>query len=338
MSGDQSLQSVTWAEPLTRYLLEAGVDPAPIRRACGIDDQVTTLHDPALPFSSVVDFFERAAIAAGDDMLGFHFGQSLGARDAGVLGYLGQTAPNLLDAVSSLITYRAIYSESCTIDDSRLRDAGEVSVGFEAALTAPRRQFVEFTITHLVASLRSLVSGQLILPHVGFEHHRTSGIEEVRRFFGGTVGFGEAATSLRFNTHDLQGVLRTYDPRLHEIIDAHCRTLVEQSARPPSSLPDRIAGIVSARLASGDLGLDDIASEVGMSGRTLARRLKQFDTSLSQIIDELRRSLAQRWLANSDLDLAEIAYRLGYSEVSAFDHAFKRWTGTPPSTWRDERT
>lgn len=58
----------------------------------------------------------------------------------------------------------------------------------------------------------------------------------------------------------------------------------------------------------------------------------------SQIIDELRRSLAQRWLVNSDLDLAEIAYRLGYSEVSAFDHAFKRWTGTPPSTWRDERT
>ncbi len=73
-----------------------------------------------------------------------------------------------------------------------------------------------------------------------------------------------------------------------------------------------------------------------MSPRTLQRRLREESTSFQDVVDSVREELARITMANPKYSLGEVAYLLGFSEISAFTRAFKRWTGMTPSRWRDE--
>jgi len=88
--------------------------------------------------------------------------------------------------------------------------------------------------------------------------------------------------------------------------------------------------LVSA-LAGGKAQAAEIADQLGMSVRSLRRQLAEEDTSFGDILDRVRQRLAHRYLEDEDISLQQVAWLLGYSEVAAFNHAFKRWTGTSPS-------
>lgn len=91
---------------------------------------------------------------------------------------------------------------------------------------------------------------------------------------------------------------------------------------------------VAAELARGDARLATVARRLGTTSRTLQRRLRAEGLSHQQLLDEARREAAERYLRESSLAIAEIAYLLGYSEPSAFHRAFRRWSGTTPSEVR----
>ena len=78
-----------------------------------------------------------------------------------------------------------------------------------------------------------------------------------------------------------------------------------------------------------------VARALGMSKRTLSRRLQEQGITYRDLVDKLRASLAKCYLKDRNLRMSEIAYLLGYSDLSAFDHAFRRWTGKPPSKFRE---
>jgi AraC-like DNA-binding protein len=80
--------------------------------------------------------------------------------------------------------------------------------------------------------------------------------------------------------------------------------------------------------------VDDVARSLGMSKRTLARRLSDEGLNFTEVLQQLRRNLAVRYLDDPKLHISKIAWLLGFNEVSAFTHAFKRWTGKTPSQMR----
>jgi AraC-like DNA-binding protein len=96
----------------------------------------------------------------------------------------------------------------------------------------------------------------------------------------------------------------------------------------------KVENAIAVLLPHGEMHFDAVAAELGMSGRTLARRLASEGHSFSKILDGLRSALARRYLAESEMSISEIAWLLGYSEVANFTHAFHRWTGTNPRTER----
>jgi AraC-like DNA-binding protein len=99
-------------------------------------------------------------------------------------------------------------------------------------------------------------------------------------------------------------------------------------------LRHRVETIIAKLLRRGEAETKAVAQELGMSVRTLARRLGELGVSFARILDELRQDLAVRYLRDPDLGLSQIAFLLGYSEPSAFSHAFRRWTRTTPGEWR----
>jgi AraC-like DNA-binding protein len=104
--------------------------------------------------------------------------------------------------------------------------------------------------------------------------------------------------------------------------------------RPQADIPNRVRQAVSAVLGEGVPTLSKIASELGLSARTLQRRLSASGQTYQSIVDAARRQLAHQLLRETDHCLAEIAFRTGFSEQSAFSRAFKRWSGQTPRSYR----
>ena len=118
--------------------------------------------------------------------------------------------------------------------------------------------------------------------------------------------------------------------------DAAYVASVEGDSPKGGFFPD-VRELVIDRLAKGPLRIDDIARELGMSSKTLERRLGERGVTFSALLDEVRCELAKRYLGETDFRLEQVAYLIGYSEPAPLVRAFKRWTGTTPMKYRGKR-
>ena len=126
----------------------------------------------------------------------------------------------------------------------------------------------------------------------------------------------------------------TADPYLERLCVRLCEETLARLGKKTSPLKVRVENAVATLLPHGEMNFDAVATELGLSGRTLSRKLALEGHSFSRILDDLRLALARRYLAESDMPISEIAWLLGYSEIANFTHAFHRWTGTNPRTER----
>src|SRR5262249_35617382 len=128
--------------------------------------------------------------------------------------------------------------------------------------------------------------------------------------------------------------IATADPRLLGILTSYGDEILAARADKSPDLRHQVEKIVMKRLSRGEAETQTVAHELGMSGRTLARRLSELGATFAQILDDLRHVLAVTYLREGSSAPSQVAFLLGYSELSGFIHAFKRWTGTTPGEWR----
>src|SRR5262249_42311249 len=102
----------------------------------------------------------------------------------------------------------------------------------------------------------------------------------------------------------------------------------------PTTLRSTIEDAVTKLLPHGKANLMNVSRDIAIGSRTLTRRLGDEGLTFKKVLDDSRVALAKRYLAELDLPITEVAWLLGYNEVSAFSHAFKRWTGTTPRQFR----
>ena len=124
------------------------------------------------------------------------------------------------------------------------------------------------------------------------------------------------------------------DPYLNNLLLKHCEVALADRGAGVSQLRTRVENAISSVLPHGRVLAEDVARSLGMSKRTLARKLSDEGLNYSEILEDLRRDLAVRYLNDRKLHISKIAWLLGFQEVSAFTHAFKRWTGKTPSQVR----
>jgi len=124
------------------------------------------------------------------------------------------------------------------------------------------------------------------------------------------------------------------DNYLNDLLLKHCEAAQAQRRSDSSQLRTRVENAISSLLPHGRVLVEDVARSLGMSERTLARKLSDEGLNFTEILQQLRRDLAVRYLDDRKLHVSKIAWLLGFHEVSAFTHAFKRWTGKTPSQMR----
>ena len=158
------------------------------------------------------------------------------------------------------------------------------------------------------------------------------------RFVGTKVEFGADRDEFALSLDARELPLIHADPYLNDLLLKYCEAALANRKADVSQLRTRVENAISSLLPHGRVLVEDVARSLGMSKRTLARRLSDEGLNFTEILQQLRRDLAVRYLDDRKLHVSKIAWLLGFHEVSAFTHAFKRWTGKTPRELRTAGT
>jgi AraC-like DNA-binding protein len=269
----------------------------------------------------------QALRLSGDPALALRIAEATPPGAFGIVEYVCRSAATLRDALTQWCRYLRILDDAVEV--------GLVDVGSQTSLRviteseAPAPGSHELCFALVVQTARATIAGPLRLAEVRFTH-RVGEAQAARHraFFDAPVRFGVPHTELVFDRDVLATPLATADPNLLEIL---LPAAEEKRGRPSPEalLTDQVRRALRAALCNDDAQLEVIAKRLGLTGRSLQRRLRDEGTSFQNVRDEMRRELSDRYLGEG-MSLAEISFLLGFSEPSAFFRAFKRWTGITP--------
>jgi AraC-like DNA-binding protein len=150
------------------------------------------------------------------------------------------------------------------------------------------------------------------------------------RFVGTKVEFDAHTDEFALNLDARELPLIHADTHLNDLLLKYCEAALAERKGDTSQLRTRVENAISTMLPHGRVLVEDVARGLGMSERTLARKLSDQGLNFTEILQQLRRDLAIRYLDDRKMHVSKIAWLLGFHEVSAFTHAFKRWTGKTP--------
>jgi len=293
------------------------------------------IDDPSarLDVQSQVEFLELVAAALKDELLGFHLAQKYDLRMIGLLYYAQASSDTVAEALRRGARYSSIVNEGMVL---KLREAGDIGFDFDyvgIARNSDRHQ-IEFAMVSLVRICRQLTKRHLTAARVSFAHRRKDKAAEFKSFFGSDVAFGAPEDRLAFAPSIGPMQIVSADPYLNELLLRYCEQAITDRPSRRASFGLSVENTIALLLPHGSARADEIARKLGVSRRTLARRLSSEGLTFAAVMRNLRSGLAKRHLADETLTISEIAWLLGYQDVSAFTNAFKRWTGKAPRAAR----
>ncbi|SDK99840.1 AraC family transcriptional regulator [Aliiruegeria lutimaris] len=328
--------SAIWGQVLVEELIKTGISQRVILKELGIARSLLEDPDARWSFDKTAMLFEKARALTGDDLLGFRMAQSPDlVKKAGLLAYVGVSAPTIGGYLRNITRFQRVIGDASKTALEEGPELARLAWHYDVPASIPTGQYAEFGAVGTVFALRDYANRQIRPKQVEFAHQRLTGTEALDRFFGCNVLFGASENSIAFKTADMDVPLLTADDNLQRTLSVICENTLAQMPQTPNSMARMVERQITARLASGTAQQDAIAAELGMSARTLARRLTEEGTSFAAVVANLRKALARDYLLNSTLPLTEIAYLLGYSDASTFSTAFRRWYGQPPSDFRE---
>jgi AraC-like DNA-binding protein len=306
----------------------AGIDVVPLMAKAGVTRRQVEEDDVWLPAEGQIRFVELIADALPDDLLGFHIACGVDLREIGLLYYVLNSSDLLGDAFRRAERYCAIINEGVRV---RVREGKELAldVKYVGVERLSDRHQIEAWVTFVVRICRQITNRQLLPCSVTFIHRREGGCPEMDAFMGRKVTFGAGADEVIFVGTAQQTPILDADPYLNRLLVRYCEEARSHRVAT-STLRVEVENAIAPLLPHGKARAPEIARRIGVSTRTLARRLAAEGLTFSTVLDRLRADLARRYLQDKDLPVSKIAWMLGYGEASAFTHAYKRWTGTTP--------
>ena len=320
------------ARALVDYLRGRGVDPAQLvdadlLKAIESDDARTPI-----PLRRWQAMFDEAIVATGDPHLPLKVGESYKPRHYGMLGYLAMACGTLHDVIAMMGRYERLTDD---INDSKLvvgRKYAEVHWLPASAKASPTMS--QLSLSGWICFARLLTDRPDLRADACFGFPRPRDITEYARIFGGTVRFDQPITRLVMPAEYLELRIAHSDPHTHRVLREQAEAMLGQRGRDEPDFVRELKTVLSLKLASGRCTLAHAAQDLKLAPRTLQRRLDQASLSFREVLDDVRRSHAERHLRDPRVSLAEVAFLLGYSEQSPFQHAFRRWSGESPGAYR----
>jgi AraC-like DNA-binding protein len=322
---------------LTRLAIErlksAGVPVAPLLKRAGLTPELIADPEQRLSVRSQIALLDEVANALKDDCIGFTLARDHDPREIGLLYYVMASSQTLGDALKRVARYSRITNEALVFG---YREGHNLTINLSYS-GVPRhsdRHQIEFCMFAAIRICRVLTGQNLVPKHLLISHHRSGDTSEMARFVGTKVEFGADRDEFSLNVDARELPLIHSDSYLNDLLLKYCEAALVDRRGNVSQLRTRVENAISSLLPHGRAVVDDVARSLGMSKRTLARKLSDEGLNFTEVLQQLRRDLADRYLDDPKLHISKIAWLLGFNEVSAFTHTFRRWTGKTPSQMR----
>jgi AraC-like DNA-binding protein len=328
-------RGLTVSTTLTKGLVAAaaarGIHVPTLLKKTGLTTEQLADREGTLPFTTHQSVWWQLTEMSGDGFLGLHLAESIPRGAFGLREYVIRSAPTLGAALAALVRYQRLMIGNVF----QLVNDGDV-VRIEHTpyhMQALPHHTTEFTMANLVLMLRGFSNAKKLPQEVFFRHPSPAVLDEHHRLFSCPVHFEQSVTAFTVDHAILAEPLSGADAPLHEVLVRQADAILERAESEPDLLTE-VQQQVCTLLRGSKPALPDIARRLGMSSRSLQRRLNELGTSFQKLLDDTCREIALRQVREQRLTISEITFLLGYSEVSAFHHAFRRWTGVAPAHYR----
>ncbi|MGF6273082.1 AraC-like DNA-binding protein/transcriptional regulator with XRE-family HTH domain [Massilia sp. UYP11] len=325
----------SYLQPLLETALERGLTLPALAEAAGLAPGALEPLPESLPARRYIGLLEAGARLANDPFFGLHVGEK--ARPATYRAY------GLLLLASSSFGHALELSqryESLAHDLGRSRvTQGGAHAHYEWVSHYPdaTRHLVE-SVYAGIRVFGSWLAGRPLMPLALRLRHADPGHgdAEYLRVLGIAPEFAAPLNCAAVDAALLAMPVPNADTSLYPLLQQHAERLLEQRATREEPIVVRVRAALLPRLAGGEARLAPVAAELGLSPRTLQRKLAGAGSSFQQVLDAVRYGLARDYLRRRELGLVDIAFLLGFREQSAFTHAFREWSGVNPGAWREQ--
>lgn len=341
-----TLKPDTYASALRSWLIAArnaveqrGVDADALLQQVGLD--LSTATDPMARYPAHLGlaFWQKAVTLIGEEMLGMDVALQFVPLNFNALGYALMASENLAQMYLRLSRYAHIVTDAADIRFEVGPGAGRLSVTGDPALLATvddatRWSIFDYAMLTVVRGSRMLYGKDFMPLELRLQRQRPRDHARFERVLRCAPVYGCEDNTL---VVDLATLNKPLSYANTDVVKASETTLDRYSSNlGERALTEQLAGVLKELLPSGEPLQDDVAQRLNMTLRTLQRRLSEAQTCYRDVLNDTRHQLALSYLGSEQYSVGEIAFLLGFSEVSAFTRAFKRWTGCSPREWRNQ--
>ena len=313
-------------------LAACGLDPAEVARRAGL---AGPSHDDTLSVTLQESnaFWRAVKELSGNPAIGVDIARNMDFTKAPPMVLAPYHARDWRDAMQRI----ARYKQMCSPERVHIREQGDTCT-IEVDWGHPDRDrvvIVDMMFGALVQLGRRGTGTHLVPRRVELERPKAD-TKAHEAYFGCPVTFGAKKNRLVLECADLDIPFLSYNRELLEMLSPALEKALAEHQKA-ASLGERVKSLMKMRLATSRPDMAAIAKELAMSDRTLQRRLAEEGTRFQDLLAQARRDLAHQYLVDGKLDMADVAFLLGFDDQNSFFRAFRQWEGETPARWRDKR-
>lgn len=313
----------------------AGLPTDEILHKAGVSLQQIEQHNRA-PLAAQQGFWQVLENVTEDADIGLHLGEYLPLYRGQVIEHLFLSSHHFGEGLQRALNYQRLLSDALqaelVVTDTHCYLTNGVQTGVDHKIN---RHFTECFISGVLRFFKFVTEGRFEPIFIDLNYQEGAREEEYLRVYGCPVSLGQKETRIYFDPVILDYPLWQADPDLLQLHEKLASEKLQELARY-----DLIADVrraIGANLECGEVSLETVASELGITPRRLRSQLSDAETSFQQILSDYRCRLAKKMLANTYESIDRIVYLTGFAEPSTFYRAFKRWTGETPVEYRKRK-
>lgn len=333
LESQESSMSIRIACGLIEAVEQMGIARGELLRAAQLDYEQLSREDACVPSSTVYRICELALDLTCDPALGLHWAERLSAPAFNPVSNLVAHSGSLREGLESLCRFHRLFSAQPSFRITERGDKVTVQCfNLNGANARVQRVASEMLVVGLTRLIRSF-NPQARVDAVSFEYAAPEYASEYARVLELTPTFGQPATSIVFDRALMNVVSLHRDEDVHEALRAVAERRIRRLTQD-ASFTSRLRDLLIEQGRTQQPDMDRVARTLGLSKRSLRRRLVAEGSSYKTVVKEALALVAKQYLRDKRLTIQETAYEMGFADTSTFHRAFKRWTGRTPSVYR----
>ncbi|MBU7584069.1 MAG: AraC family transcriptional regulator [Nostoc sp. TH1S01] len=336
------MKEATFSVYLTRGIVQFaaakyGVDADSLCKDVGIDPILLKMPDQQIAGSLHSALWQEVIKRTGDENFALHLGEAFNLATFGIVGYVLVNCQTFGEVLEKFSRYTRLFSQGAyihfTVADGLVLCDCDIVQDLKNYLLEQPQYAIESTFTSLLTATKFLTGKQLYLHTVWFQYPCPADTAEYERIFQTGLHFSMPTNRIIFDANCLNWAVLSANSNLLSMFEQHAQTMLD-AMNQEDNYTRKVVQEILQQLKANLPTLETVARSLAISVRQLQRELQTEGTSYQELLDNTRKELALRNLKNPATPIHDVAFLLGFSEPSAFNRAFKKWTGQTPRNYR----